>query len=110
MAAAFIIRKAADGQFYFILTAENNKVILTSETYRSKASALNGIQAVQQSARLEKRFQRLTSKSGKPYFVLVAANGEPIGHSETYSSNQAMKGGIAAVRRVAGRAALRDET
>ncbi len=110
MPAAFIIRKAANGQFYFNLTAENNKVILTSEMYRSKAGALNGIQSVKQSARLDKRYQRMTSKSGKPYFVLVAPNGEPIGHSEPYSTNQAMKGGMAAVKRVAAGAAVRDET
>jgi len=110
MPASFIIRKAANGQFYFNLTAENNKVILTGETYRSKAGALNGIQSVRQSARLDKRFQRMTSKSGKPYFVLVAANGEPIGRSQTYASTRAMRGGIAAVKRVAGRAVVRDDT
>lgn len=110
MPAAFIIRKTANGQFYFNLTAGNNKVILTSETYRSKASALNGIQAVRDGARLEKRYRRLTSKSGKPYFVLLAANGEPIGRSEIYSSNKAMRGGMDAVKRSAPRAALRDET
>lgn len=109
MPAAFILRKAADGQFYFVLTAENNEVILTSEMYPSKDSASDGIQSVKQNASLDERYQRKLSKDGKPYFVLVAANAEPIGHSETYSSDEAMENGIAAVRRVAAGAVIRDE-
>jgi hypothetical protein len=109
MPAAFLLRKSSDGQFYFTLTADNNEPILTSETYRAKSSAEQGIDAVRVAAPLEARVQRKTSADGKPYFVLVAANGEPIGKSETYSSASAMEKGIEAVRRLAPAAPVRDQ-
>ncbi|MBB3602788.1 hypothetical protein FHT40_002449 [Mycolicibacterium sp. BK556] len=46
----FVLLKATDGQFYFNLEAENDEVIATSERYRSKTSALNGIDAVRRVA------------------------------------------------------------
>ncbi len=46
----FMLRKATDGQYYFNLEAENDKVIATSELYRDKSGALNGIEAVRRVA------------------------------------------------------------
>ena len=48
-------------------------------------------------------------KSGS-YFVLKAANGEPIGKSEDYSSEAACKNGIESVKRNAPDAKLEDQT
>ncbi|MEA5049162.1 MAG: YegP family protein [Eubacteriales bacterium] len=48
-------------------------------------------------------------KSG-PYFVLKAANGEPIGTSEAYSSETACKNGIESVRKNAPVAGIEDQT
>lgn len=110
MPAAYILRKASDGQFYFNLTAENNEKILASETYRDKSGAQNGIESVKANASLDERYQRKTAADGKPYFVLVAANNQVIGRSETYSSTSAMEGGIASVKRNAPGAPVRDET
>ena len=50
MAARFVLKKAKGGQFMFNLVANNGRVVLTSETYKSKASAVNGIQSVQASS------------------------------------------------------------
>jgi len=49
-------------------------------------------------ALLDQRFERKTSKRGDPYFVLKAANGEPIGVSEMYSSPSAMENGVESVK------------
>lgn len=38
----FKIRKAKDGQFYFVQVAKNGKVLTTSETYKEKRSAVKG--------------------------------------------------------------------
>ncbi len=46
MSAAFSIRKSTNGQFHFNLKAANNKIILSSETYRNKGGAQAGIQSV----------------------------------------------------------------
>lgn len=108
MPAAFVLRKAADGQYFFNLTAKNNKTILTSETYRDRGGAQQGIESVRKNAALDERYQRKTSADGKLFFVLLAANREPIGRSETYSSASAMEKGIAAVKRNAPGAPVKD--
>ena len=97
MAAKFEIKKSADEQFMFNLKAANGEVILTSETYRQKRSAEQGIASVKANASDDTRFERKTAKDGSPYFVLKAANGEIIGKSEMYSSVSAMEKGIASV-------------
>jgi len=101
MAASFRLRQAADGQWTFNLTAENNQIILTSETYTTKQAALNGIESVRANGAVAERFERRKSKDGREYFVLKAANHEIIGTSEMYSSAPAMENGVQAVMRVA---------
>ncbi len=46
MAGTYELKKAASGQFMFNLRAGNNEVILTSESYSSKAAAEGGIASV----------------------------------------------------------------
>jgi uncharacterized protein YegP (UPF0339 family) len=110
MPAAYVLKRSADAQFFFILTAENNETILTSETYRNRSGAEKGIESVRQNSPRAERFERKTSADGKWYFNLVAANGERIGRSETYSSSGAMENGIASVMKNGPNAPLRDAT
>jgi uncharacterized protein YegP (UPF0339 family) len=110
MPASFIIRKAVNGQFHFNLTAANNKTILSSETYRDKSGAQAGIQSVKANCAADANHDRRTSSGGDAYFVLLAANKEVIGRSETYSSKSSMERGIASVKRNGRKAVVRDET
>ncbi len=98
MAGKFELKKAKDGEFYFNLLAGNNEKILSSEMYKAKASAQNGIASVKSNAANDARYERKTAKNGKPYFVLKAANNEVIGTSEQYNSTEAMENGIKAVK------------
>ena len=82
MAGKFQLKTAANGDFHFNLLASNGQVILQSEMYKTKASALNGIQSVQKNAADAGRYEMRQSTSGKPYFVLKAGNGEIIAISE----------------------------
>ena len=50
MAAKFVLLKGSTGKFRFNLVAPNGQVIATSETYESKASAINGIESVKRNA------------------------------------------------------------
>ena len=50
MAGKFHLKKSSDGQFRFVLKAGNGETILTSELYKQKASALNGIESVKKNA------------------------------------------------------------
>lgn len=80
------------------MKAANHQVILTSESYASKAGAEGGIASVQKNAASDERYQRKTAKDNSPFFTLVATNGEVIGKSEMCSSTSAMEAGIASVK------------
>jgi uncharacterized protein YegP (UPF0339 family) len=96
--AKFQLKTASNGQFYFTLHADNGETILTSETYKAKPGALNGIESVKKNAPDDARYERKVSKAGKPYFVLKAANNEVIGTSEEYGDESGRDNGIAAVK------------
>jgi uncharacterized protein len=98
MAGWYVLKKSGD-QFMFNLKAGNGEVILTSERYTTKSGAQNGISSVQTNSPKDERYERKSSKAGEPYFVLKAANGEPIGTSEMYSSASARDNGIDSVKK-----------
>jgi uncharacterized protein YegP (UPF0339 family) len=110
MAGKFELKKSSSGQFMFNLKAGNGEIILTSELYKAKSNAENGIASVKKNAPDDNRYERRTSASNQPYFVLKAANGESIGKSEMYSSTAAMENGIASVKRNAPDAQIDDLT
>ena len=98
MAGYYDLKKAASNGYMFNLKAGNHEIILTSETYNSKAAAEGGIASVQTNSPHDERFERKTSTRNEPYFLLKASNGQTIGKSEMYSSAAAMENGIASVK------------
>ena len=50
MPGKFVIKKGSTGKFRFNLLSTNGQVVVTSESYNSKASAKNGIKSVQKLA------------------------------------------------------------
>jgi len=110
MAGKFELKIAKSSQFHFSLLANNGQVILQSEMYESKASALNGIASIQKNAADNARYERLVSKSNKPYFVLKAANQQIIGQSQQYESEAARDNGIESVKKNAPDATVIDLT
>jgi uncharacterized protein YegP (UPF0339 family) len=106
MAGKFELKLSSSGKYHFNLKAGNGQIILSSETYESKAAAENGIASVQKNAADDNRFDRKESSSGKPYFNLRAGNGEVIGKSEMYESVSAMENGIESVKANAPGAAI----
>jgi uncharacterized protein YegP (UPF0339 family) len=50
MAAKFEIYSDAKGEFRFRLKAGNGEIVATGEGYKSKASAINGVDAVKRAA------------------------------------------------------------
>ena len=110
MPGKFEIKRAKNGEFYFNLLASNGEIILSSEMYKAKASAKNGIGSVQKNCGLDERYERKAAKSGKPFFVLKARNHEVIGRSETYESDKGRDHGINAVKNAAPGAKILDLT
>ena len=50
MAGKFEVKKDKRGEYRFHLKAGNGEIIATSEGYKTKASALNGIESVRKNA------------------------------------------------------------
>jgi uncharacterized protein YegP (UPF0339 family) len=90
--------KRSGSQFMWNLKAENGEPILTSERYTTRESANTGIASCKVNSPIDARYERKTSTSGQPYFVLRAANNEIIGTSEMYSSTGAREQGIASCK------------
>ncbi len=106
----FVISKRSNGEFQFNLLATNGQVILTSEGYAAKASCLNGIESVRKNATDDSRFERKEASNGKFYFVLKASNGQMIGQSQMYASEDARDNGIESVKKNAPDAEVVDQT
>jgi len=110
MAGKFELKKSSNGKFFFNLLAGNGQIVLTSEMYESKPSALNGIESVKKNAADAGRFEKLVNKSGAPYFVLKAGNGQVVGQSQGYASDATRDAGIASVAGAADGASTSDLT
>jgi len=95
----FVITKRANGEFQFNLKAGNGQVILASEGYTTKAACENGIESVKKNSQDDARFERLTSKNDKFYFLLKGTNGQSIGSSEMYESAASRDNGIESVKK-----------
>ncbi len=98
MAGWYELSKSSDGQFRFTLKAGNAETILTSELYKAKSSAENGIASVQANCGTDERYERETSSSGQQYFNLKATNGQVIGTSQMYASESSRENGITSVK------------
>ena len=109
MAGKFVISKRSNGDFQFVLKAGNGQVILASQGYADKASAGNGVESVKKNSQDDGKFDRKTSSNGKPYFNLLAGNGQIIGSSEMYESEAARDNGIESVKKNAADASVVDE-
>jgi uncharacterized protein len=108
MPGRFEIKAGKNGKFRFNLKASNGQIILSSESYDSRSGCENGIESVRKNAGNDGRFERKSAKDGSSFFVLKAANGEPIGKSEMYRTKRSMEGGIASVGKNAPTATVAD--
>lgn len=109
MAGKYVLKNSKAGKFSFMLVDDNDQILMTSETYESRAAALNGIESCKKNGIEENRFERKLSTANDPYFVLKAANSQTIGKSQMYSSAAAMENEIALVKANAA-SAIEDNT
>ena len=109
MPGKFELYKDKGGKFRFRLKASNGQIILASQGYKSRKSCLNGTESVRKNSQDEARFECLTAKNGKAYFVLKATNGQEIGRSQMYKSESGCKNGMKSVARNAADAKVVEE-
>lgn len=95
----FVITTRKNGEFQFNLKATNGQVILSSEGYTTLAACKNGIESVKKNSPEDARYERKKSTNGKFYFNLKATNGQVIGSSQMYQSEDSRDNGIESVKR-----------
>lgn len=92
----FEIIKSKKG-YHFNLKAANHRVVLTSENYKSLSGSEIGVASVMANAKNRSSFRENVSIDDKDYFTLCASNGEVIGMSQMYKSENGMYNGIQSV-------------
>lgn len=110
MAGWFELSKSSDGQFRFVLKADNAETLLTSELYNAKGSAENGIASVQSNCGADARYEKKVASNGKHYFNLKAANHQVIGTSQMYASADSRDAGIESVKSNGTSTAVKDNS
>lgn len=97
MSALFELNKSSDEQYRFALKAAD-KTLLRSEGYTEKSSAQKGIASVQQNSGSDERYEKKESSNGKYYFNLKARNGQVIGTSLMYGTEEELAAAMAATK------------
>lgn len=110
MAGKFELYKDKGGQYRFRLKAGNGENIGSSEGYKAKSSANNGIASVKKNAADMNRYDVFEAKSKKWYFNLKAANHQVILSSQGYASKSGAEAGTKAIAKYAPAAAVDDQT
>lgn len=110
MAGKFELYKDKAGEFRFRLKAGNGQIILASEGYKQKASAINGIESVKKNAPSDDNYECKETKSGNHMFNLLAANKQVIGTSESYNQASSRDNGVESVKTNAPDAEVEDQT
>lgn len=108
MSGWYEVAKRDQGPYAFVLKAANAQVVLRSEQYESKASALNGIASVQKNSPSDERYELKTAVDGRVYFNLKAGNNQVIGTSQMYASEATRKTGMESVKAVGATSDVRE--
>lgn len=98
MTGWYELSNSSDGQFHFVLKADDAEILLSSELYKTKGAAENGIASMQSNCQVEKHHEKKESSNGKFYFNLKAANHQVIGTSRMYATAASRDDGIASVK------------
>lgn len=86
-------------EFRFRLKAKNGQNILASEGYTTKQACMTGIESVKKNSQDDSKFKLKETEKGKWHFNLVAGNGQVVGTSQLYESENGAKNGIESVKK-----------
>lgn len=108
----FVISKAKNEEYTFVLKATNGQIILEAgETFSSLSNCKNSIESVKKNALAHvedqtvegyetlthPKYEMYIDKAGEYRWRLKARNGEPIGKSEGYKAKASAVNGIESV-------------
>lgn len=77
-----------NGEFYFILRDNSSNTIITSEGYKQKNSAKKGIQSLIKNGAAGNIDLKVGVMSGKPFFNVKATNGQVVGKSRVFITEE----------------------
>jgi uncharacterized protein YegP (UPF0339 family) len=95
MNGKYTVNTVGTSEFQWNLKARDAQTMLSGKVYPAKADAETVIESCRINSPDDARYERLTAKDARYYFVLRAENGEIIGTSETYPTAVAREKGIA---------------
>lgn len=93
-----LFQSEKSGEFYFRLKAKNGQIILSSEGYTTKVACQNAIESVKKNSHYEDRFEKKETKEGKFRFNLKSTNGQIIGTSPNFESEEGRDNCIESVK------------
>lgn len=93
------LRKSdAKEPFTFIYVNAEGKTIVKSENYAQKASAKNGIESVRKNCLEDARYELKESSNGKAFFNIKSTNGQIVGTSALFATEQERAEAIAELK------------
>lgn len=105
-----ILRKSqAQEPFSFVFASDEGKMLVKSENYTAKKSALNGIESVKKNCLSENRFELKESKNGMFFFNLKASNGQVVATSTMFTSVDERDRAVVQLQQEAPRAELEEQ-
>jgi uncharacterized protein YegP (UPF0339 family) len=94
----FAVTRNADGSWYFETIGARGEILLMSQAYVVRASALNGILSVEENGVDLAQYKVSQDSVGNWRFELLARNYEVIAESQLYSSEHAALAGVQEAR------------
>jgi len=98
----FEVFMGEDKKFYFHLRASNGEIVLGSQAYTAKSSAMTGIKSVQTNGANASQWHVSTAINGDYGIRLTAGNGATIGSGELYVSQSNANKGVSTIESLLG--------
>jgi len=95
-----------DGNYYFLLKANNNQLLLESPSFSTEQGAKNGIESFKKAVETGV-FTIYEDKNGKFMFILRGARSQMRYYGESYSTKQSAESSVFSVRSFAKKAVIR---
>lgn len=86
----YVVKKSKSGDVFFQLKSSLGKTILSSEMYTTRAACNNGIESVRKNCTEDKKYEKKISSDNLHFFNLKANNGQVIGTSEMFDTEENM--------------------
>ena len=106
---AVLKKSSAQEPFTFSFVDVDGKMVVKSENYAAKKSALNGIESVRKNCQQDGRYEMKEAKNGKYYFNVKASNGQVVATSAMFGSEADRDEAIAKLKNQAPTAELQDQ-